>query len=65
MLGIPCSERPTIMVSQQRGVTDGSHAPRPSIVVLILNGEQGNGGASSVLQLSLTELRVGLLDNPL
>jgi hypothetical protein len=53
------------VVGLPRGVIDGSHAPTPSLVALILNGQQGNRSASGVLQVSLTELHEGLVGSPL
>jgi hypothetical protein len=45
VLGVACHERPTRMVGRKLRVTNGSHALTPHYVALILNGEQGDGGA--------------------
>jgi hypothetical protein len=58
MLGVACRERATRMVGQKLGVT-------PYLVVLILNGEQGNGGVAEDRQVALTKLREGLVGSPL
>jgi hypothetical protein len=63
MLGVACRERPTRMVHQKLGVANGGHALTPHRVVLIPNGEQGDGGVAKNRQMALTELREGLVDN--
>jgi hypothetical protein len=65
MLGVACGKRPTGMVGRKLGVADGDHALTPHCVVLVLNGEQGNGGVTENWQVALTELREGLVGNPL
>jgi hypothetical protein len=44
MLDVACGKHPTCMVGRKLGVTDGVHALTPHRVVLIPNGQQGNGG---------------------
>jgi hypothetical protein len=46
VLGVACHERPTRMVGQKLGVTNGGHALTPHCVALIPDGEQGNGGVT-------------------
>jgi hypothetical protein len=53
------------MVGQKLGVADGGHALTPHRVALILNGEQGNSGVTKNWQVTLTELREGLVGSPL
>jgi hypothetical protein len=65
MLGIACHECPTRVVGRNLRVANGSHALTPHRVALILNGEQGDGGAVEDWQVALTELREGLVGSPL
>jgi hypothetical protein len=53
------------MVGRKLGVANGSYTLTPHHVVLIPNGEQGNGGAAEDRQVALTELREGLVGMPL
>jgi hypothetical protein len=46
VLGVACGKRPTRMVGQKLGVTDGGHTLTPHRVSLVLNREQGNGGVT-------------------
>jgi hypothetical protein len=54
VLGVACGKRPTRMVGQKLGVTDGSHVLTPHRVALIPNVEQGNGGVAENWQVALT-----------
>jgi hypothetical protein len=65
VLGVACGKRPTHMVGQKLGVTDGGHTLTPHRVALVLNGEQGNGGVSENQQVAFIELREGLVGSPL
>jgi hypothetical protein len=65
VLGVACSKRPTRMVGQKLGVTDGGHALTPHHVALVPNGEQGNDSVTENQQVMLTELREGLVGSPL
>jgi hypothetical protein len=65
VLGVACGKRPTRMVGQRLGVTDGGHTLTPYRVALILNGKQGNGGVTENRQVALTELRESLVGSPL
>jgi hypothetical protein len=65
VLGVACGKRPTRMVGQKLGVTDGGHALTPHHVALIPNREQGNGGVTKNWQVVLTKLREGLVGSPL
>jgi hypothetical protein len=65
VLGVACGKRPTRMVGQKLGVTDGGHALTPHHVALIPNGEQGNGDVTKNWQVVLTKLREGLVGSPL
>jgi hypothetical protein len=65
VLGVACGKRPTHMVGQKLGVTDGGHALTPHRIALIPNGEQGKGGVAENRQVVLTELREGLVGSPL
>jgi hypothetical protein len=47
------------------GVAHSDQALAPRRVALILNGEQGNGGARKAQQVALIELCEGLVGNPL
>jgi hypothetical protein len=47
------------------GVTHSGQALAPHRVALVLDGEQGNGGAGKARQVALTELREGLVGSPL
>jgi hypothetical protein len=53
MLGVACRERPTRVVGQKLGVTNGGHASTPHRVALVPNGEQGHGGVIENQQLAL------------
>jgi hypothetical protein len=63
--GVACGKRPTRMVGRKLRVTDGGHASTPHHVLLIPNGEQGNGGVTENRQVALIELREGLVGSPL
>jgi hypothetical protein len=65
VLGMACRERPTRVVSQTLGVANGGQALAPHRVALILNREQGNGGAIEALHVALTKLCEGLVGSPL
>jgi hypothetical protein len=65
VLDVTCDKRPTRMVGRKHGVADGGHALTPHRVTLVPNGEQGNGGVTENWQMVLTELREGLVGNPL
>jgi hypothetical protein len=65
VLGIACHERPTRVVGRKLGVVNDSHALTPHHIVVISNGEQGDGGAVEAQQVVLTKLHEGLVDNPL
>jgi hypothetical protein len=65
VLGIACGKRPTRMVGRKLGVASGIHALTPHRVALVPNGEQGNGGVAKNRQMTLTELREGLVGSPL
>jgi hypothetical protein len=64
VLGIACRERPPCVVRRTLGVTHSGQALAPRHVALILNREQGDGGASKARQVVLTELREGLVGSP-
>jgi hypothetical protein len=53
------------MVRRALGVTYSGQALTPRRVTLVLNGEQGNGGADEARQVALTELRGGLVGSHL
>jgi hypothetical protein len=59
VLGVACGKRPTRMVGQKLGVTDGGHELTPHRVALVPNGEQGNGGVAENWQVALIELCEG------
>jgi hypothetical protein len=65
VLGVACRERPTRMVGQKLGVTNGSHALTPHRVALIQNGEQCDGGVVKDWQVALTEVCESLVGSPL
>jgi hypothetical protein len=65
MLGVACRECPTRMVGRKLGVTNDGHVLTSHHVALIPNREQGDGGVAEDQQVALTELREGMLDNPL
>jgi hypothetical protein len=65
MLGVACCERPTRMLGRKLGIANGGHALTPQRIVLILNGEQGDGGVTEDWHVVLTELREGLVGSPL
>jgi hypothetical protein len=45
VLGIACRECPPRLVSRTLRVANGGQALTPRYIALILDGEQGNGGA--------------------
>jgi hypothetical protein len=47
------------------GVTHSGQTLTPRLVALVLNEEQGNGGADKTRQVALTELHEGLVGSPL
>jgi hypothetical protein len=53
------------MVSRTFGVSNGGQALTPHNVALILDREQGNGGANEACQVALTKLCEGLVGTPL
>jgi hypothetical protein len=53
------------MVCRTLGVTHNGQALAPCRVALILNREQGNGGAGKAWQVALIELHEGLVGSPL
>jgi hypothetical protein len=53
------------MVSRTLGVAHGGQALTPCRVALVLDREQGNGGAGEARQVAITELREGLVVSPL
>jgi hypothetical protein len=61
VLGVACRERPTCMVDQKLGVANGGHTLTPHRVALVLNDEQGDGGAVEDRQVALIELHEGLV----
>jgi hypothetical protein len=65
MLGVAGSERQTRMVGRKLGVADGGHALTPHRIALIPNREQGDDGVTEDRQVTLTELREGLVGSPL
>jgi hypothetical protein len=65
VLGVACRERPTRMVGQKLGVTNGGHAVTPHRITLVPNGEQGDSGVAEDLQVVLTELCEDLVGSPL
>jgi hypothetical protein len=65
VLGVAFREHPTYMVGRKLRVANGGHALTPHHVALIPDGEQGNGGVTEDRQVSLTELREGLVGSPL
>jgi hypothetical protein len=65
VLGVVCRERPTRVVGQKLGVTNGGHVLTPHRVALVLNGEQHDGDVVKDRQVVLTELGEGLVDSPL
>jgi hypothetical protein len=65
VLGVACCEHPTRVVGQKLEVANGSHALTLHRIALILNGEQGDGGAVEDQQVALTELHEGLMGSPL
>jgi hypothetical protein len=65
MLGVACHERPTRVVGRKLRVANGSHTLTPHRVALVPNGEQGDGNVAEDWQVGFTELREGLVDNPL
>jgi hypothetical protein len=46
VLGVACRERPTRVVGQKLGVTNGGHMLTPHRVALVPNGEQGDSGVA-------------------
>jgi hypothetical protein len=65
VLGIACRECPPRVVSRTLRVANGGQALTLRYIALILDGEQGNGGADEAQQVALTKLREGLVGNPL
>jgi hypothetical protein len=65
VLGVACHERPTWVVGRKLRVVNGGHALTPHRVVLVPNGEQGDGGAVEDWQVALIKLREGLVGSPL
>jgi hypothetical protein len=65
VLGVAYHEHPTRVVDQELGVTNGGHMLTPHRVALLLNGEQGDGGVTEDRQVTLTELREGLVGSSL
>jgi hypothetical protein len=65
VLGIACHERPTHVVGRKLRVANSSHALIPHRIALVLNGEQGDGGAVEDWQVVLKELCEGLVCSPL
>jgi hypothetical protein len=65
VLGIACGKRPSRMVGQKLGVTDGGHALTPHRIALVPNREQGDGSVTEHWQMALTELHEGLVGSPL
>jgi hypothetical protein len=65
VLGIACREHSPRVVHQMLAVTHSGQALAPRHVALILNREQGNGGAGKTRQVALTELHEGLVGSPL
>jgi hypothetical protein len=55
VLCIPSGHRITCMERRLRLITGGFHAPLPSLIVLVLDGEQGNGGVDAVHEVLLTK----------
>jgi hypothetical protein len=53
------------MVGRKLGVTNGGYALTPHCIALILNREQGDGGAAKDWQVALTGLCEGLVGSPL
>jgi hypothetical protein len=51
--------------AERSGVTHSGQMLAPHCVALVLNLEQGNGGASKTWQVALTELYEGLVGSPL
>jgi hypothetical protein len=64
VLGVACHEHPTHVMGRKLEVAKGGHALTPQCVALVLNGEQGDGGAIEDRQVALTELREGLVGSP-
>jgi hypothetical protein len=56
VLGVACRERPTCVVGQKLGVTNGGHALTPHCVAFVPNGKQGNDGVAEDQQVTLTKL---------
>jgi hypothetical protein len=65
VLGVACCEHPTRVVGQKLEVANGGHTLTLHRIALILNGEQGDGGAVEDQQVALTELHEGLMGSPL
>jgi hypothetical protein len=57
VLGVACRERPTRVVGRKLGVANDDHTLTSHRVALVLNSEDR--------QVALTELREGLVGNPL
>jgi hypothetical protein len=65
VLGVACRERPSRVVCRMLGVAHSGQALAPRHAALILEREQGNGGAGKVRQVLLTKLREGPVGSPL
>jgi hypothetical protein len=65
VLGVVCRECPSHVVHRTLGVAHSGQALAPRCVALVLNGEEGNGGAGKALQVALIEFREGLVGSPL
>jgi hypothetical protein len=64
-MGVACRERPPHMIHLMLRVTHSGQALAPCRVALVLDKEQGNGGASKARQVVLTELCDSLVGSPL
>jgi hypothetical protein len=64
VLDIAYHERPTHVLGQKVRVANGGYTLTPHHVVLVPNGEQGDGGAIEDRQVALTELREGFMGSP-
>jgi hypothetical protein len=65
VLGVVCREHPTRVESLTLWVTNGSQALTPNCIALVLDVEQGNGGAVEAWQVALKKLHDGLVGKPL
>jgi hypothetical protein len=64
-MDVVCRERPPRVVCRTFRVANGGQALTPRCVTVVLDKEQGNGGADEARQVALTKLREGLVGNPL